>query len=307
MTYYAIAFYYFSPIKNPHDEIKKFKKFFENKDYKGRIYISEEGINAQLSAPFEETKAFDTWLKEDSYYQNVLVKLQETHDQAFCKMTVKYREQLCAFDEKVDFTNVGEHLSPEKWDEMLSNKGEETKVLDVRNNYESDVGHFEGAIKPDLKTFREFPAYADELKKQMDPEKDKLMMYCTGGIRCEYYSSYLKKQGFKNIYQLDGGVINYGNKRGSKHWNGKLFVFDDRLVAPISEDNIETISKCKFCEASSDTYYNCANMDCNELFLSCPECAKEQKGLCCTECESGRVRPFDDSEKPKPFRKYQSA
>ena len=114
----------------------------------------------------------------------------------------------------------------------------------------------------------------------------------------------MKEEGFKNVYQLEGGIINYGLKQGSKHWKGKLFVFDDRLVVPISEDNKEVISRCMFCNALCESYYNCANMDCNELFIACPSCAEEHHGCCSNTCyEEGRVRPFEPSKHPKPFRR----
>ena len=132
------------------------------------------------------------------------------------------------------------------------------------------------------------------------------MMYCTGGIRCESYSALLKKEGFEQVYQLDGGVINYGLEEGNKHWKGRLFVFDDRLSVPISEEGQETlISHCHQCDTPTDVYYNCANMDCNALFLSCPTCAEKLAGCCSAECvEAPRVRPFEKKERPKPFRKW---
>ena len=130
------------------------------------------------------------------------------------------------------------------------------------------------------------------------------MMYCTGGIRCELYSALLKDEGFETVYQLKGGVIQYGLQEGKQHWRGKLFVFDDRMVVPISGDNDEVISKCRFCDEKSDTYYNCANMDCNELFIACPKCVSARKACCSENClEHGRVRAFHSDARPKPFRK----
>ncbi len=304
MHYWALAYYHFFPIENPHVEIKSYKNFFENKNIKGRIYISKEGINAQISAREEDGKKFIEWLKKDARNSELKIKVQLCKEHAFYKTTVKFKEQLVAFDQEVDLHNTAEKVSPEKWQKMLENKDAQTFLLDVRNAYESEVGYFQGAIKPKLNFFREFAPYIEELKKMMDPEKDTLMMYCTGGIRCEYYSAFLKKKGFKKMCQLDGGVINYGNKVGSKFWQGKLFVFDDRMITPISEDNTETLSLCFHCRKPTDIYYNCANMDCNELFLSCRECSKLLKGLCSDSCAQGRVRPFDSSECPVPFRRF---
>jgi UPF0176 protein len=142
------------------------------------------------------------------------------------------------------------------------------------------------------------------LKKERDPKKTKVMMYCTGGIRCEFYSAVMKKEGFEQVYQLDGGVIQYGLDEGQSQWEGKLFVFDDRLVVPISGEAAPSIAVCKHCQISSDVYYNCANMDCNDLFVSCPECLKRMRGCCSEKCQAGRVRSIAEDANPKPFRKW---
>lgn len=168
-----------------------------------------------------------------------------------------------------------------------------------------ELGHFEGAVLPDLDQFREFPEYAQDLAQQRDPKKTKVMMYCTGGIRCELYSALLKQKGFEQVYQLDGGVIKYGLEEGSQHWKGRLFVFDDRLSVPLSETKAgEIISRCIHCAETSDLYYNCANVDCNELFISCPACAEKLQGCCSTTCQSApRVRAFEKTERPRPYRR----
>lgn len=177
-------------------------------------------------------------------------------------------------------------------------------VLDVRNQYEWEIGHFEGAVLPPLNTFREFPAYAEALRQQVDPEKTKVMMYCTGGIRCELYSAVMKNRGFKDIYQLDGGVINYGLQEGSQHWKGKLFVFDDRMAVPIDGKENTPIATCKFCPAPCDTQYNCSNMDCNALFICCPDCIESTLGCCSDTCkEAPRLRVFDSKAGNKPFKR----
>lgn len=303
-NYFAIAFYIFTQVDNPHQLIKKHKQFFESRDCSARIYISEEGINGQMSARCDHAEEYMNWLREDERFAQVEFKLHRCSDNIFPKKTVKYREQLVALDEKVDLASAGEHLSPTQWREMLENRDEDTLLIDVRNDYEWEIGHFEGAELPKLDKFRQFPQYAKELKETHDPSKTKVMMYCTGGIRCELYSALLKKEGFSNVFQLQGGVIKYGNVEGSRLWKGKLFVFDDRLTVPISDEEVEEISHCLYCNASCSTYYNCANMDCNELFICCKTCAEEQKGCCCQECiDAPRRRAYDPSDHPKPFRK----
>jgi UPF0176 protein len=305
MTYWVLAFYKFVCIEDPEQEVAKHQAFFFGKDIASRIYIGNEGINGQMSAAEADAKLYIEWLHSDPRFRDVSFKIHHYHEQVFPRATVKVRKQIVALDAKVDMAHTGEHVSPSKWRTMLEERDDDTLVLDVRNDYEWELGHFEGAELPKLEQFREFPEYAKNLKEARDPKKTKVMMYCTGGIRCELYSALLKQEGFEKVYQLNGGVIQYGLDEGSKHWEGKLFVFDDRLSIPLNEqDPGVTISKCRHCGVLSDLYYNCANMDCNELFISCLPCAEKMKGCCCSECQtSPRIRPFEKTEKPKPFRR----
>lgn len=302
--YHVLAYYYFIQVEDPHLEVSRHKEFIKDKDVKCRVYISEEGINGQMSASAEAALTYQEWLKSDPRFKDVVFKIHYHTEHAFPRAIIKYRKQLAAIDEPVDMALTGEHVAPEKWSEMLEQRDNQTILLDVRNDYEWVIGHFEGAELPTLETFREFPEYARKLKETRDPKETKVMMYCTGGIRCEIYSALLKKEGFENVYQLDGGIINYGLKEGQNKWRGKLFVFDDRLAVPIDEKTDEVISSCKHCGISSDVYHNCANMDCNELFLSCPECAEKLKGCCCEPCTGAhRLRAYEKKERPKPFRR----
>jgi UPF0176 protein len=305
MEYWVLAYYLFTPIENPATDVLKHKDFFSKRDVRGRIYISVEGINGQMSASLQAAEEYMQWLRSDPRFEKVEFKIHTWHDHCFPRMTVKVREQLVALDAAVDLSQTGVHLSPEEWKEMLEKRDENTVLIDTRNTYEWDLGHFEGATLPEKEKFREFPDYARQLKETCDPKKTKVMMYCTGGIRCELYSALMKEHGFEEVYQLDGGIIKYGLEAGSKHWRGKLFVFDDRLSVPISEkEPVEVISHCVHCQEKTDLYFNCANMDCNELFLSCPVCAEAKKGCCCTECENApRVRAFVKQDRPKPFRR----
>ena len=305
MTAYSVlAYYYFTPIENPALEVLRHKEFFSTRDIKGRIYISCEGINGQMSASPPAAEEYMTWLRSDPRFQEIEFKMHVHHEHCFPRATVKTRPQLVAMDVAVDMSKTGVHLSAEEWQEMLEKKDDQTLLLDVRNDYEWELGHFEGAQLPTLEQFREFPSYAKKLKEKCDPKKTKVMMYCTGGIRCEVYSALLKEEGFHEVFQLQGGIIKYGLQAGSKHWKGKLFVFDDRLAVPISEEPTEVISICIHCKEKTDLYFNCANMDCNELYLSCLSCAEKTKGCCCTDCqEAPRVRPLQLTERPKPFRR----
>ncbi len=304
-NYLILAFYVFTKIDDPSLEVKHWKRFLKEKDAMGRIYINEDGINAQMSISKEDAPLFYEWFLGDARYEKTEIKVHTYPEHAFAKLTIKYREQLAAMDKKFDLSHGGVHVSSDEWAKMIEERDENTLILDVRNGYEWEVGHFEGTEKPQFETFREFPKYAEDLGKTRDPKKTKVMMYCTGGIRCELYSCLFKDQGFDEVYQLDGGIIKYGMEKGNKYWKGNLFVFDDRLVVPINDnEKSEVISHCSFCDIKIDTYYNCANMDCNKLFISCLECAEKMKGCCAKSCmKAPRVRSFEGVENPKPFRK----
>ncbi|MFN0064938.1 MAG: rhodanese-related sulfurtransferase [Chlamydiales bacterium] len=302
MEYCALAYYIFETLEEPDLEVRKHKKFFKERDVGGRIYISKEGINGQMSGATPDCDAYMDWLRSDPRFANVNFKIHKIKKNIFPRMIVKHRA-LVALGEKAEPAKGGDHVSPQQWREMIES-GEEYLMLDVRNDYEWKIGHFEGAELPDLENFRDFPAYADHLKETKDLKKTKVMMYCTGGIRCELYSAVLKARGFENVYQLEGGIIKYGQEEGSRHWKGSLFVFDDRMAIPIDGGKVTPISHCCFCKIPTDTYYNCANMDCNELFLSCPECIEKELGCCSKECGSSpRRRLLVTEEGNRPFRK----
>lgn len=300
----VLAFYKYVPLENPEKEVKEHKEFFEGREITSRIYISSEGVNGQMSASPKDAKAYIEWMHAKPEFKDVYFKEHYWHEQVFPRQTVKFKKQLVAIDEDADvIANTGTHLSPSEWREMLET-GDDHILIDVRNDYEWKVGRFKGAETPECNTFKEFKEYAENLHKNTSNEKP-IMMYCTGGIRCEVYSAILKEKGFDNVYQLDGGIINYGLKEGSKQWDGKLFVFDDRLTVPISEEESDVIGQCKCCNSTTESYYNCANMDCNELYLSCPDCLEKLHGCCCEDCvEAPRVRPYQQQNPHKPFRKY---
>lgn len=302
--YRILAYYHFTPLNDPHGEVLRHKAFFENRDVTCRIYLSEQGINGQMSASVEDADAYMQWMHSRPEFAQIPFKLHTHHEHVFPRITVKYRAQLVALDAPVNLSQRGEYVEPKRWKEMLESEDNHV-LIDVRNDYEWKIGHFDGAELPACETFRDFKQYADQLKEKIDPERTPVMMYCTGGIRCELYSSILKEKGFDKVYQLEGGVINYGLKEGSKHWLGKLFVFDDRLAVPLTDNEESTvIGCCHFCGVANDTYYNCANMDCNELFVCCPDCLPRFVGCCQESCQhSKRVRPFQQVN-PKPFRKW---
>ncbi len=302
-NYAVLAFYLIEPIEDPIAEVKLHKEFFKERDVMSRIYISEEGINGQMSALKEDAEAYREWMLGRSPFNRVHFKIHWHHEHAFPRQTVKYRKQLVAFDMDVDLSQRGEHVPPKKWKEMLES-GEEVVLLDVRNKYEWDIGRFAGAECPPCETSRDFKQFTDDLLERLDKKNTPVMMYCTGGIRCEVYSALLKEKGVEKIFQLQGGVINYGLEEGKEHWEGKLFVFDDRLAIPINEEEPEVVGTCHHCKEPYDHYYNCANMDCNELFICCSNCLKTYAGCCQAECQAApHVRPYHHQTTHKPFRR----
>lgn len=290
--YLILSYYFLTPIEAPEAEVATHKAFFARRDVMARIYISKQGINGTLSAAVDDAYAYMQWLKARPEFAGIIFKAHEWHCHVFGRLAVKVKKELVAYGEEISIEDQGEHVSPHKWKEMLESDDDKV-ILDIRNDYEWEIGHFEGAEKPQCLTFRDFKAYAKKLKERINAKNTKVMMYCTGGIRCEFFSSLLKNDGFENVYQLDGGIINYGVQEDSKHWKGKLYVFDDRLQIPIGDDETEVIGKCRHCECPIEVYYNCANMDCNELFLCCPSCLEKFSGCCQESCQKAdRVRPF---------------
>jgi UPF0176 protein len=302
--FFVLAYYHFTPIANPQQEVAAHKEFFKRRQITSRIYISTQGINGQMSGIKEDAEAYMRWMHEKEEFKAMPFKIHIYHENVFPRQIVKVRNQLVALDEEVNLADGGTHVSPARWKELMESE-ERPLLLDVRNQYEWEVGRFEGSECPPCDTFREFRDYAHNLKNKVDPKKTPVMMCCTGGIRCELYSSLLRKEGFDEVYQLDGGIINYGLKQGSKHWLGKLFVFDDRLTVPISDEPAPVIGTCHHCQVSIENYYNCANMDCNRLFLCCPDCLKQFVGCCSEKCQSSpHVRPYHHQDAHKPFRRW---
>jgi len=256
-------------------------------DCLGRIYISREGINAQMNVPEYHWDAFEKHIHGYEYFKDVPFKIavtDKTEGKSFLKLKVKVREQIVADGlqpEDYDVTDVGTHLAAKDWNDAIENA--DPIVVDMRNHYESEIGHFEGAILPEAETFREeLPMVLEKLKGQEDR---KILLYCTGGIRCEKTSAFLKHHGFKDVNQLHGGIIDYARQIEEEKLDNKFhginFVFDERLGEEIS---CEVISECHQCGQKSARHVNCANKACNLLFIQCEECAEAHEGCCTPQC-----------------------
>lgn len=301
--YWDIAHYAIQPVDDPEKMVKDHKVFLKSIGAKGRIYISEEGINSQLSIHQSDLQAYVSHLKELGFSVEQLKK-EPSDEHIFARLHVRYRP-LVDFKPLSELGKSGTFLTPSEWKKCLEEESD-IVLIDARNDYESELGYFKGAIKPQVPYFRDFIEWTEQLKKQVNPEKVKVLSYCTGGIRCEYYTPFLRKAGFKNVYHLKGGVIQYGLEYGNLHWKGRLFVFDDRLSISLAKEGQEDeiVGRCTHCNSPCDVQINCANMQCNRLFISCLTCRELNQGCCGKACMSqeGNRAPSLDS-RPKPFRR----
>lgn len=295
----TLSFYAYAKIEDP----KKFRDdlfiAWNALDALGRIYVANEGINAQMSVPADNFEAFKETLDVYDFMKGIRLNVAvEQDDHSFLKLTIKVRHKIVADglnDETFDVTNKGIHLRAKEFNQILEDPN--TIVVDFRNHYESEVGHFKGAITPDVETFRESLPIINEQLKDFKETKN-LVMYCTGGIRCEKASAYYKHQGFKNVFQLEGGIIQYAKQIKEENLEskfiGKNFVFDNRLGERITED---IVSQCHQCGKPCDNHTNCFNDGCHLLFIQCDECQAAMENCCSTECQEITHLPLAEQVK----------
>jgi UPF0176 protein len=294
----TISFYKYAKIGNT--EIFRNHLFiaWDEQDVLGRIYVASEGINAQLSVPAENFEALRKHLDTISFLENVRLNIAIEHDNfAFLKLKVKVRNKIVADglnEDAFDVTNKGIHLNAEKFNALIEDP--DTVLVDMRNHYESEIGHFKNAVTPDVDTFRESLDLIEEDLKAHKEDKN-LVMYCTGGIRCEKASAYYKYKGFKNVFQLEGGIINYVRQVEAtdleNKFIGKNFVFDERRSERISDD---VIANCHQCGDPADLHTNCANEACHLLFIQCESCKEKMENCCSTNCMQINRLPFEEQK-----------
>ena len=295
----TISFYTYAHIGNPQLFRNHLFINWNEQDVLGRIYVANEGINAQLSVPAKNFTIFKEHLDSISFLEGVRLNIAiEQDNKSFLKLKVKVRDKIVADglnDETFDVTNKGVHVNADAFNQLIDDPN--SIVVDMRNHYESEIGHFEKAITPDVDTFRDS---LDIIEEQLAEHKEdkKLVMYCTGGIRCEKASAYYKHKGFKNVYQLEGGIIEYTRQvrdQGLENkFKGKNFVFDHRRGERISED---IVAQCHQCGKPCDTHVNCANEACHLLFIQCEECAQSMNNCCSTDCMEVASLPYEEQKK----------
>ncbi len=294
----TLSFYQYAKIKNPQEFRDHLFITWNALDVLGRIYVAHEGINGQLSLPADQFEAFKTHLDSIDFLKGVRLNIAiEQDNMSFLKLKVKVRDKIVADglnDETFDVRNKGVHVGAEQFNNLI--EAEDTILVDMRNHYESEIGHFKNAVTPDVDTFREsLDIIEDDLKEHKEDKN--LVMYCTGGIRCEKASAYFKHKGFKNVYQLEGGIIEYTRQVNDKGLENKFignnFVFDDRRAEKISDD---VIAQCHQCGNPFDVHTNCANDACHLLFIQCDVCKEKMNNCCSTNCKEIHALPYEEQK-----------
>ncbi len=296
----TLSFYKYAFIENPTIFRDEFYKNLNDLKVFGRIYVAAEGINAQMSIPESEFNNFKQYLESISFLKDVRLNIAIDDDgKGFWVLKVKVRNKIVADgidDPDFDMSKKGKYVDAYSFNKLTADP--ETIVVDMRNHYEYEVGHFENAIEVPSETFRQqLPMAVNMLHEKKDKN---IIMYCTGGIRCEKASAYMLHNGFKNVYHLEGGIIQYANKVKEEHlpnkFLGKNFVFDGRLGEKIGD---EIISRCHQCGAPCDTHTNCANEGCHLLFIQCEACASKYEGCCSEECRSINHLPEEEKKQKR--------
>ena len=284
-----ILYYGFAPVADP-EALKLWQKTLcESLGLKGRILISKHGINGTLGGDMSALKKYVRQTKEYAGFKKIDFKWSDGTGNDFPRLSVRVRSELVAFNAPdeviVDANGVvggGKHLKPAQVDALVAERGDEVVFFDGRNAFEAKIGKFKNAIIPDVQTSHDF--IRDIESGKYDDIKDKpIVTYCTGGIRCEILSSIMIKRGFKEVYQIDGGIVRYGESQGDKSlWEGSLYVFDDRLNINFTPDAV-TIGECEACSGPTSSFRNCTNLGCKDLVLLCDHCFEDPANLKCNE------------------------
>ncbi|MCW1930652.1 MAG: rhodanese-related sulfurtransferase [Candidatus Kerfeldbacteria bacterium] len=282
--YRVLLYYKYVPIENPEAFVAEHKALCSRLGLKGRVLIAHEGLNGTLSGSVEACEEYKQWILSDSRFAHMAFKEHDTAVLPFPRLRVVVRPEVVTLGVKDEGTlpyKAGKHLTPEEWHALAQE--DDVVILDGRNMYEARIGKFKNAITPDIQNFREFPQWVKENKEKLNGKK--VLMYCTGGIRCEKASAVVKETGIEDVYQLNGGIINYGKHIPDGLWEGSCYVFDARNKVQVNDDAHHTIiSKCDFCKELSDQYVNCANAACNKMMILCASCREKSNDACSAEC-----------------------
>ncbi len=291
-NYTVILFYLYTPLEDPEEFARRQREICQRLGLKGRLIIAYEGVNGTFEGLNDAIDEYCKDLVADDRFKNVHIKKSQGTGKAFPKLSVKVRSEIVTLglpkENDVDpRSTTGKYLSAEQLDQWFKS-GKEFTIVDMRNEYEHASGHFQGSVLPPIGNFRELPKVVSTL----EPLKEKTVLtVCTGGVRCEKASGLLVKEGFKDVYQLDGGIVTYMEKfKDNQHFKGSLYVFDDRLTMAFAEPEIRgVIGKCEKCGKAAESYTNCAFDQCHRHFIACKNCLEEAASAvyCNKECESG--------------------
>ncbi|MCH6266754.1 rhodanese-related sulfurtransferase [Neobacillus citreus] len=287
--YRVLLYYMYVPIENPEEFAALHLQFCKELGLKGRILVAAEGINGTVSGTVEQTEKYMESMHQDERFADMVFKIDEEDEHAFKKMHVRHRSELVTLRLEDDINpneTTGKHLSPKEFYEAMQDP--KTVVIDARNDYEFDLGHFRGAVRPDITAFRELPDWIRENKQQFEGKK--ILTYCTGGIRCEKFSGWLVKEGFQDVGQLHGGIVTYGKdpEVQGQLWDGQCYVFDGRISVPVNQVEHVIVGKDYFTGEPCERYVNCANPECNKQIICSEESEHKYLRGCTHEC---RVHP----------------
>lgn len=289
----VLLYYCYTPIKDPETFREEHHKLCLDFNLRGRIIVAREGLNGSVSGLRADCEAYMQAVNSDTRFSRLEFKVEEHAEMAFAKLHVRVKPEIVHSSlHTIDpNTETGTYVEPEEFRQILKEKDEDTVIVDVRSNYEHNVGKFKDAITFDIDNFRDFPEKIKELEQYREK---KVITYCTGGIKCEKASAYLLEQGFENVYQLHGGIIKYGIEAGGEDFEGKCYVFDNRIVADVNTINPTIISKCYVTGEPSDRMVNCANPECNLHMPMSEEGGKIYDGCCSEDCMNApNVRDYD--------------
>lgn len=292
--YQTLLYYKYTQIPNAENFAQQHLDFCERLSIVGRIIVAEEGLNGTISGTVVQCKKYMDHIRSNPLFEGIDFKIDEVDVPSFERLYVRYKPEIVHSSlrgiQNIDPNEVtGVHLEPQEVLAMMKN--EDVVFLDVRSNYESNLGRFKNAVTLDIDNFRDFPSRLKEIENLKDK---KVITYCTGGIKCEKASGYLVQNGFKHVYQVEGGVVKYAKETGGKNFDGKLYVFDNRVAVDVNSVNPGIISTCRICHKPSAHMVNCANADCNEHFVLCEECGVKMEGCCSETCmESPAKRVYD--------------
>ncbi|WP_397537637.1 rhodanese-related sulfurtransferase [Rummeliibacillus pycnus] len=285
MNYRVLLYYFYTKIDDPERFATEHLAFCKSLELKGRILIASEGINGTVSGSVEQTNSYMEYMKADPLFEGIVFKIDEVEAHAFKKMHVRPKKELVNFNLEEDINPhelTGTYLEPGEFYQKMQE--DNTVIIDARNTYEYDLGHFRGAIRPDIQTFRELPEWIHENKEQFEGKQ--ILTYCTGGIRCEKFSGWMKREGFENVNQLHGGIVTYGKDEVARGqlWEGQCYVFDERIAVPVNQVEHVIVGHDHFDGEPCERYINCANPECNKQILCTEENENKYLGGCTHEC-----------------------